>query len=129
MPMIKGKYWLNRLASENGMVLVLVILAGFFSVVTWSEQHPTGEAAADALAPKIEAEVGANARLLIVVRDSARDVAFAKQLQSRLEEKGLTVAGVIKGQPFEARKAIAKLADSGARIDAYLCNRPSSIWG
>jgi ribose transport system permease protein len=129
MSTIKGQRWLSRLLSEHGMVLVLMILAGFFSVVTWSEQHPTGEAAADALAPKIQAEFGSKARLLVVVRDSARDVAFAKQLQSRLEEKGLTVAGVIKGQPYEARQAIAKLADSGIHFDAYLCNRASSIWG
>ena len=115
--------------SEHGMVLVLVLLAVFFSVVTWSEQHPTGEAAADALIPKIQREFGDKAKLVIVVRDSARDVAFANQLQTRLEEKGLAVAGVIKGQPYEARQAITKLAESGAAIDAYLCNRPSSIWG
>ncbi len=123
----KRSPWLSRAFSEHGMVLVLVLLAGFFSLVTWSEQHPTGEAAADSLLPKILAAEGAKARLLIVVSDSAKDVAFAKQLHSRLEEKGLTVVGVIKGQPFEARQAIAKLAAAG--IDAYLCSRASSIWG
>ena len=125
----KRQRWLSRMLSEHGMVLVLVLLAVFFSVVTWSEQHPTGEAAADVLIPKIQKEFGTKARLVIVVRDSARDVAFANQLQTRLEEKGLAVAGVIKGQPYEARQAITKLAESGAAIDAYLCNRPSSIWG
>jgi ribose transport system permease protein len=129
MSTIQGQRWLNRILSEHGMVLVLVLLAGFFSVVTWSEQHPTGEAAADALLPKILAEEGAKAQLLIVVRDSPKDVAFANQLQTRLREKGLTVVGVIKGQPYEARQAIAKLASSSVRIDAYLCNRASSIWG
>ena len=129
MSPIKSQRWLNRILSEHGMVVVLLILAGFFSAVTWSEQHPTGESAADALAPKILAQEGADARLLIVVRDSPKDVAFAKQLQSRLEENGLTVVAVIKGQPIEARKAIADLANSGVRIDAYLCNRASSIWG
>ena len=129
MPIDNRSRWFNRILSEHGMVVVLLLLAGFFSVVTWSEQHPTGETAADSLAPKILAEAGDKARLLIVVRDSAKDIAFANQLQRRLEEKGLTVLAVIKGQPFDARQAIAKLADSGAGIDVYLCNRASSIWG
>jgi ribose transport system permease protein len=114
--------------SEHGMLLVLVLLGVFFSVATWSEQHPTGASAAQQVVPKIQAELGSQARVLVVVRDTAKDEAFAGQLKLHLEKQGMTVH-VVQGQPPEVRQAIAELAQKKMKVDAYICNRATSIWG
>lgn len=111
------------------MVLVLLLLCCFFAVVTWGEQHPSGPAAAQQLAEQIAEDGGGKARVLIVVRDSARDTAFADALRTELEARGVKFVALVKGQPPEARDAIAKLVEGGADIDVFACNRASSIWG
>jgi ribose transport system permease protein len=125
-------HFYNRLSlilADHSMVLVLLLLCAFFTVVTWSEQHPDGAAAAKELAERIIAEDGSRARVLVVVRAAPKDEAFAAALREELQGRGVPVVGVVSGQPREARHAIAKLLDDGHVIDVFACNRASSIWG
>ena len=75
---------LARLFSDYGMLLVLLLLCALFSVLTCTEQHPTGEAAARQLAGEIEG----GARVMIAVREQAEDAAFARFLERALKERG-----------------------------------------
>jgi len=115
--------WLAALLSENGMLLALLLLIGVVSAATYGEQQPTGDAAARQLAPKLK-----DSRVLIVVRDNARDALHAEQMERTFAELGVSVAGVVKAQPPAARDAIAQLAKDGLSFDAYVVNRPASAW-
>ena len=71
---------MKRLFSEYGSVLVFLLLCGYYSVVTWSEQHPTNAAAGRSLAQSIIAEHGVQSDTLIIVRDTVADRIFAKAI-------------------------------------------------
>lgn len=120
--------WRANFLAEHGMLLVLLLLCAFFSVATWSAQHPTGTGAAAQLVPRIRAEVGDRAHVVIVVRDSAREEAFADAVRKELTQQGITVVQVLRGQPAQVRAALADLALTGVRVDAYVCNRATSVW-
>lgn len=122
------KVVVRRLLSEHGMLGVLILLCGFFSVVTYSDQSLTGEAAAEQVAHDIAASVAKGGQVMIAVRDQPHDAAFAAKLQSNLESKGLTVAAVARGEPQDARAALQGLAARGRTLDAIACNQVTGGW-
>ena len=67
----------QRLLTDYGMVLVLLLLCATFSVLTTSEQSPTGEAAAKQVAAAIGGQHGRKLRVLIVAGDQPGDHVFA----------------------------------------------------
>ncbi|HEV3341734.1 MAG TPA: ABC transporter permease [Pirellulales bacterium] len=123
-----ARLFVGRLLSDYGMILVLVLLCAFFSAVTYREQSVSGGAAGRELAATIEREVGRTARVLIAVRDVASDAAMAKELQREIEAAGGRVAAVVRGQPKDARRALAKLAASGEQIDVVAVTRTTGAW-
>ncbi|MEO6786747.1 MAG: ABC transporter permease [Chthoniobacteraceae bacterium] len=122
------KHSLARLLTDYGMVFVLVLLCAFFSVVTISEQSPTGEAAAKQLTAAIAKQFGKAPHVLIAARDQPDDASFAKQLASELTASGVQVLAVARGEPKDAREALQKLAASGAKIDAIACTQATAAW-
>jgi ribose transport system permease protein len=111
------------------MVLVLLLLCVVLSVATVDEQHPTGLAAARQLAGTIEARFGKSARVLIVVRQHAEDVAFADELARELDSAGIQVVQQVRGEPADARRALREIAARGEAIQAIACNQVTSSWG
>ncbi|NOX56768.1 MAG: ABC transporter permease [Planctomycetes bacterium] len=119
---------LSRLTSEYGMVLVLLLLCGFFSAMTVSQQHPTGESAAVRLAKQLAADFRPGATVLIVARRHAEDAAFSKRLQQELAARGFDVLGAVNGEPKDARRALQQIAASGRRLDLIACTQTTSTW-
>jgi ribose/xylose/arabinose/galactoside ABC-type transport system permease subunit len=120
---------LRRHLTDYGMVLVLLLLCAFFSVVTWSEQQPAGEAAARGLAANIVRQFGKGARVLVAVRAQSDDAIFADALQRALATSGAIVVDVVKGEPRDARTALKRIATSKpAKLDAIACNQATSTW-
>src|SRR4051794_11919772 len=109
---------LRRLLFEYGMVLVLLLLCALFSVMTLSEQHPAGDAAARQLARDVVARFGKDARVFVAVRDQAEDLAFLRALESQFVASGVHVLEVVKGEPKDARAALQRQAAAGGRLDA-----------
>src|SRR6476661_6081871 len=112
------KALLLRLSSEHGMIFVLILLGAFFSLVTLSEQSVTGQAAVDQMVSDLQQQPGKGGRVLLVARNRADDLAFAQQLESGLKAAGLQIVEVIKGEPKDARDALARLAAAGTKVDA-----------
>ena len=81
----------SRLPAEYGLLLVLALLCGAFSVLTYREQPATGPAAAHALAAGLVRQFGPKAQVLIVAGNHPDDVAFADRLQTDLDAAGVTV--------------------------------------
>lgn len=131
---------LARLASQYGMLGVLLLLAIFFSLVTLREQQPTGEAAARALAERLAraaaadageagaarpesglaaaagAGAAATAPVLVVAGPGAEDARFAAELARRLRAAGVPVMGEAAGEPAAVRQALAAAAAEAAAV-------------
>lgn len=118
---------LRLLLNDYGMLLVLFVIAVVLSVVTWSEQHPTGLAAARQLAGSVSQKFGPGARVLVVAREGDEDKAFAEELKTQLEGEGARVAAVVNGAPADARRALVAAAGEG--LDAVACHPATANWG
>ena len=118
----------TRLLADYGMLLVLLLLCGYYSWVTFEEQHPSGVAGAGALSREILAQFGRGSRVLIVARDSKEDAAFAEALQQALTAGGLTVVETVKGQPSDARQALQRIADGAGTLDVIACHQTTATW-
>ncbi len=92
------------------MLVVLVLLAALFSVLTIREQEPSGGRAADGLIRNGREALVPGRAVVIATRASAEDAAFAGALRTRLERRGITVAGTIAGDPSEIREGLERIA-------------------
>jgi ribose transport system permease protein len=119
---------LSRFTSDYGMLLVLLLLCGYYSWVTWDEQHPTGSAAGEQLSTDVLRRFGGSGRVIIVARSSQEDVAFAGALRERLTEAGLTVVATVTGQPADARRVLQEVAKDGVRLNVIACNQVTAGW-
>ena len=119
---------LSVVLRDYGMAGVLVLLCAFFSALTYTEQHPTGEAAAKQLAGDIAKQVGKSARVFIAVRDQGEDAAFATKLEAELKSAGATVFATVKGEPKDAREALQKISAAAAKLDVIACNQATASW-
>ena len=118
----------NLLIRDYGMIFVLLVLAGLFSVLTMKQQHPTGEAAGRQVADFIVSRYGRQARVLIVTRNTGEDLAFANVVATSLKAAGATVLDNVNGAAPDARRAIDSILASGAEIDAIAANDVTSKW-
>jgi ribose transport system permease protein len=118
----------TRLLSDYGMVFVLVLLCAYYSWVTYAEQHPNGGEGGRQLAREVVKRFGAGAQVLIVARDTPEDVAFADALQQHLVQGNVQVAGVVKGQPTDARQALQRMIDGDRKLDLIACNHTTAAW-
>jgi len=114
--------------SEYGTAFALVALCLFFSVVTYSEQSPTGAVAARQLAAHVQDQFGKTPRVLIAARDQGDDVIFADELQRILTDSGARVLAVVKGEPKDAREALLKIVASGGPLDVVAGTQTTAAW-
>lgn len=119
---------MKRFLTEYGMVFVLLLLCAFFSVVTYSEQSPIGEAAAKQVANAIRQQFGNVPRVLIAASDQPGDAAFATAVERELATGGAQVLATVKGEPRDAREALQKLSAAGGKIDAIACTQVTGKW-
>ncbi len=119
-----------RLLADYGMVLVLALLCVLFSVLTFSDQSPTGEAAAKQVSDTLREQFGKTPRVLIATRDQPDDAVYATALQTLLAGSAPDArpAPVVRGEPKDAREALQRLAASGERLDAIACTQATGAW-
>ncbi len=73
MPRLNSQ--LIRALSDYGMVLMLLLLGVFFSLMTLTEQQPTGEIGGQQVANAILAQHSSEASIWVVTRDLPSDQA------------------------------------------------------
>ncbi|MBM81864.1 MAG: sugar-transporting ATPase [Planctomycetaceae bacterium] len=117
-----------RFLNNNGMLLVLFALCGYYSVVTYSEQFPTGRDAAERLADRIAAQFGDDAKVLVVTRANAADVEFADVVANRLKQSGVDVIETVNGEPVDARKVLVRLNKKQTPVAAIACTKMTASW-
>ena len=119
---------LSHFLSDYGMLLVLLLLCGYYSYATWDEQHPVTPRAAEQLARDIAQRFGPDAHVLIVAGDNPQQAGFADVLRKRLGAARVVVVGVVKGQPADARLALEGLVATRTRLDAVAANHVTAAW-
>jgi ribose transport system permease protein len=122
------KHSLSRFLADYGMIVVLLLLCAFFSVVTYSEQSPTGETAAQQVLVAIQEQLGKSSRVVIAASDQPDDAAFAGKLERDLFASGAQVLAVVKGEPKDAREALQKIIAAGGKLDAVACTKVTGAW-
>ncbi len=119
---------IRRFVSDYGMVFVLLLLCAFFSVATVSEQSPVGKDAATQVAGQVRAlGLGRGATVLIATADQPADATFPTWLEKEIGGD-FKVVGIAKGEPRDAREALARLAAAGERLDVIACTRSAAGW-
>ena len=118
----------SRFLSEYGMVLALLALCAFFSVVTYSEQSLSGEAAAVQMAVSLLKSAEPALRIIIVTRDQPDDVSFGRRLEKELAGSKVVLLSSVQGEPKDARSALEKIAGQGGRLDVIACSSASGSW-
>lgn len=119
----------TTLLRDYTTVLVLVALCAMLSVITWDEQFPNGASGGRQLAALIKREADAGGKVLVVVRATDDDAAFAAALEERLKAAGYVVVETVRGQPSHARQAFRSLEESGTTIDIIAANDATAGWG
>jgi ribose transport system permease protein len=119
---------LYRLVSDYGIVFALLALGAFFSLATIREQPLTGAPGGDNLAGEIVARTKPGASVLVVVRDSEEDNAFAEALAHRLTLENRTVLAVVRGSPGDLRAALAKLNQAATPVDGIAAASTTANW-
>jgi len=104
---------LRKLASDYGMLAVLVLLCLLFSILTIGDQHPVGVSAAGSVLGQVGGVAPVGSTILIVAQDNAEDAEFASALRSGLAARGYDVASPITGQPATVRASLDSLVLSG----------------
>ena len=122
------KPFLASFLSDYGAAFALVTLCVFFSVVTYSEQFPTGAVAARQLAAHVQEQFGKTPRVLIAARDQGDDVIFADELERRLADCGARVLAVVKGEPKDAREALLEIVASEGALDVIAGTQSTASW-
>lgn len=110
------------------MLFVLLLLAAFFSWVTLEEQHPRGGAGGEQLAQAIIRQFKPGDRVLIVARDAREDAEFAEALRRQLAGAQFTLAGVVQGQPSDARQVLDRIHQEGGGLQVIACNQTTARW-
>jgi ribose transport system permease protein len=118
----------SRFLSDYGMLFVLLALCAVLSAVTWSEQYPSGAAGGEALARDVIALTPTGAKVLVVVRGSDLDQAFAEALAAALRDSGRRVVEIVRGDPADARKALERLAGSADRPEVIAATIDAGKW-
>jgi ribose transport system permease protein len=106
----------SRFFSDYGMLAVLLLLVLFFSLVTIEKRRPSGAEAAESVAERIARDFGQDAGVLIVVRATAPETAFATTLEDLLKAKGVAVVGRVVGEPWDVRLAFERQAQAGVPL-------------
>ncbi|MFM7804828.1 MAG: ABC transporter permease, partial [Verrucomicrobiota bacterium] len=117
-----------RWLADYGMILVLVLLCALFSVLTYTEQSPTGEAAARQVVDAVLKAVPAGARVLVVASDQPEDSGFAARVERDLKASGAEVLVSVTGEPRNAREALQRLQADGGALQAVAATRVAGGW-
>ena len=117
-----------RFLADYGMVFVLLLLCAFFSVVTVTTQSATGAAGAEQAREILGRDFPKGARVLVAARADAEDAMFVSQLERGLAASGFQIVAVAKGEPKDAREALAGIAGTGGTLDAIVCSEAAAAW-
>ena len=118
----------RRLASDYGMLAVLLLLGIVFSVLTLQEQSAADATAARRVVAAIRRQLPGTASVLVAVRPTPDDGILADSLAREIPAAGMQVADVVRGEPQAVRASLEKIAAAGGRVDAVAATERTGSW-
>ena len=122
------KWSIKKLIVDHGMLLVLLLLCTAISALTVTDIHPEDSAAGRQLAKLSLQKYGTEPRVLIVVRDTAADRAFAQALNDELVAGGGNVIGIASGTPRRVILQLTQVLAAGDDVDVIATHQFASQW-
>jgi ribose transport system permease protein len=119
---------LSNLLAEHGMVLILLLLCGYFSIVTIAEQSPTGAAGGTEFARDVLRRTTANDRVLILVGEGDDESAFAAALARALRDAEVEHITTVAGEPRDARRFLQELTGRREQLEAIAASQLAASW-
>jgi ribose transport system permease protein len=119
---------ITRFITDYGMILVLLLLCTFFSIMTYSDQSPSGDVAAKQVVSAIQQQFGSSAKVLIAAGGQPGDAAFAMHIERELTASGAQVFATVQGEPSAAREALIRINAANERLDVIACTQSSGAW-
>ena len=111
------------LSSDYGMLGVLVALCVFFSLITYENQQPVGQDAADRLLGQIQDQFKEPGVVIIAGKNSEEGRVFVSQLEEQLTEGGWKVEAAIAGSPIDLGKALREADDKKLSVNLLACEQ------
>lgn len=102
------------LSADGGMLLVLLLLAAIFSLLTLKPQTPTGGAAGQEAAEQILQRFGTDGKVLVVAAAGRSDEEFTAAAVAALQAGGVRSIQIARGSPAAARKLFTQHSDAMA---------------
>lgn len=118
----------TTLAADYGMAVVLAAVALGFSLATLQQQPADGAEGGRQLARLIARRLNHGGRVLLVVRDTNADAAFADAVAGSLAGAQLEIVAQVRGRPADLRRTLEQLAASGLTIDALAVHPTVAHW-
>jgi len=116
------------LLTDYRMLLVLVLIAGYFSFATLTEQYPTGADAARQVVALAERSCGRGASVVIVAESGEEALAFSDAAEDAATAAGLTVDDAVVGEPPEVAHELDRLTEAGTVPAAIVTTRAAAQW-
>jgi ribose transport system permease protein len=111
------------LSSDYGMLGVLVALCVFFSLITYENQQPVGQDAADRLLGQIQGQFEEPGVVIIAGKNSEEGRAFVSQLEVHLTKAGWNVEAAIAGSPIDLGKALRHADGKKVSVNLLACEQ------
>lgn len=106
---------LTRFLSDNGMLIVLFLLCGFFSLLTLKEQYPSGKSAGKSAADEFRKFDTRNKKIVVIVKASEEDLLFLREFLFVID-KSAVIDSVIGG-PDIVRSKFREYESTGVSFD------------
>jgi ribose transport system permease protein len=116
---------LISLLTDHGMVIVLLMICGWYSVVTLKKQPATGADGGRVLAGEVAAGLPAGSLVYVIAGTKPEDADFAAAAGDRLSAGGAVVR-IFRGAPPDVRRMLDEAA-AGAPA-ALLCSASTASW-
>jgi len=120
---------LAALAGRRLSIVVLVLLCLISSAATWQEQNPITKRSGAAVARQVLQECPERCSVLLVVRDTEGDRAFAEAFERGLAGTRASIVGRVAGQPRDVRLELDRIERTGVPLHAVATHRIASEWG
>lgn len=111
---------LNKILSDYGMLIVLILLCLYYSVSTLTEQNPRGTDAAEQVAELVIGSYNSDASLLVVSKLNSEHQLFANRLNEALSAQGFSQIETVQGEPPAVRSSFEAFDSLGTTFQAVL---------
>lgn len=117
---------LTLFLSEYGMILVLFLLMGIFSIVTLEEQPAEGYNAGKALAANVQSSSPKS--VILIVKNTNEDQQLKEGFEEVLKGGPVGFHVISANEPYEAKDSLKALQSKAGANTPIICSKQTGSW-